>query len=105
MPRSIPPPPAVYVIDPANPPLPTAMNLPFHVAAGNHTSILMSEPAAGLSVAATRQNGGRSIRLAFGVPVTPGGTNVPATVTRAMVTVVYGSVSEPRRLQASEVIV
>ena len=45
---------------PFQPPLPTARNLPFQPDAGSQTSILMSESAVGLSVAATRQNAGRS---------------------------------------------
>jgi hypothetical protein len=53
---------------PAQPPLPTAWNLPFHAVsaaaapsargAGSQTSILMSESLVGVSVAATRQNAG-----------------------------------------------
>jgi hypothetical protein len=39
--------------------LPTAWNLPFHVAlSGSHTSILMSESFDGVNVAATLQNAG-----------------------------------------------
>ena len=49
---------------PFQPPLPIAWNLPFQPAAGSHTSILMSESADGLSVAATRQNAGRSVNCA-----------------------------------------
>ena len=45
--------------EPAQPPLPTAWNLPFQSAAGSQTSTLMSESLVGLSVAATRQNSGR----------------------------------------------
>ncbi len=45
---------------PAKPPLPGTTNLPFQAAAGIQSSILMSESLDGLSVAATRQNAGRS---------------------------------------------
>jgi hypothetical protein len=44
---------------PLQPPLPVAWNLPFQPDAGNQTSILMSDSADGLRVAATRQNAGR----------------------------------------------
>src|SRR5688500_2596924 len=49
---------------PFHPPLPTACSLPFQPAIGNHTSILMSDSFAGASVAATRQNAGRSASAA-----------------------------------------
>jgi hypothetical protein len=45
---------AGYGIAPLNPPLPTAMNLPFQPAVGSQTSILMSESRLGFNVAATR---------------------------------------------------
>src|SRR5262249_31018591 len=70
----------------AQPPFPTAWNLPFQPFAGIHTSIVMSESALGVSVAATRQNDGR---FAYGfVPPPPrrplsGGTNVPGATTSA----------------------
>jgi hypothetical protein len=43
---------------PAQPPLPTAWNVPFHPDIGIHTSTLMSESVLGASVAVTRQNSG-----------------------------------------------
>src|ERR1700722_4670592 len=46
-------------MEPPQPPLPTARNLPFHPVTGSHTSIPISESLVGLSVAATRQKGGR----------------------------------------------
>src|ERR1700721_220631 len=46
-------------MEPPQPPLPTARNLPFHPATGSHTSIPISESLVGLSIAATRQKGGR----------------------------------------------
>src|SRR5262250_2984707 len=50
---------AGYAIVPAHPPLPTAWNLPFHIAlSGSQTSILMSESLDGVNVAATLQNAG-----------------------------------------------
>src|SRR6266704_6627439 len=42
-------------IDPANPPFPTAMNLPFQFSAGIQSSTLMLESAEGLSTIVTRQ--------------------------------------------------
>ena len=46
-------------IVPAHPPLPTARNLPFQFSAGNQISIWMCESGDGVSVAATRHNGGQ----------------------------------------------
>src|SRR5262245_11688400 len=69
---------------PAQPPFPTAWNLPFQPFAGSHTSILMSESVVGVSVAATRQNDGR---VAYGfAPPAPrrppsGGANAPGATT------------------------
>src|SRR3954468_22453438 len=71
---------------PAQPPFPTAWNLPFQPFVGSHTSILMSESVLGVSVAATRQNDGR---FAYGLAPPPprrppsGGTNVPGATTSA----------------------
>src|SRR5262249_27476354 len=53
---------------PAQPPLPTAWNLPFQPFAGSHTSILISQSDEGLSVAATPQKSGRALE---GVPPLP----------------------------------
>src|ERR1700676_5172648 len=52
---------SAYEMDPAQPPLPTAMNLPFQPDAGIQTSTLMSESVEGFMLAATRQNAGRSL--------------------------------------------
>src|SRR5207245_311256 len=81
------------------PPLPTPWNFPFHAAAGIQTSILMSESADGIRVAATRQKAGRlSNRGAFAgcAVVTPGSANCPAATSCADVIVVFGSVSFAR---------
>src|SRR5688572_2922907 len=52
-------------MDPANPPLPTPMNLPFHASAGgSHNSMLISESDEGVSTSCTRQCAG--IRAAAG---------------------------------------
>src|SRR5579862_3862897 len=84
---------------PAQPPLPTAWNLPFQPLVGSQTSTLISESLVGLMVAATRQNSGRSpkgfvpSRLAcpsFGTESWPAGT------TRAIVMVVSGNASDAR---------
>src|SRR5688572_27043422 len=71
---------------PFHPPLPTAWNLPFQPAAGSHTSILMSDSFVGVSVAATRQNAGRSAK-ALAPPRPPGWVNAPAATGCAIVTV------------------
>src|SRR5437764_533242 len=85
---------------PANPPLPTPRNRPFHAFNGIHTSILISESLVGVSVAATRQNGGRFIN---GWEA-PGGTSDPAVTGVAMVIRVCGtfsSVSDSQRTVAA----
>src|SRR2546426_1019575 len=70
---------------------------PFQYDSGNHTSILMSEPAEGFTVAATRQKltellNARSEALR---PIC-GRENAPAAITCASVMVVSGSVNEDR---------
>src|SRR5687767_5263314 len=88
---------------PFQPPLPVAWNLPFQPAAGSQTSILMSESADGLSVAATRQNAGRSVNcappprpVAAAPPPRPpaGGVNAPAGTSCAIVIVASVSFRE-----------
>src|SRR5262245_12624762 len=84
-------------IAPLNPPLPTAMNFPFHPDAGIQTSILMSESLDGVSRAATRQNAGRRFRISAlngpGAPGCAGGCgNCPAATACAIVIVVFGRV-------------
>ena len=82
---------------PFQPPLPTAWNFPFQPVAGSQTSILMSESLEGLSVAATRQNAGRSANCAPPPPRPPaGGVNAPAATGCAIVMVASGSLSELR---------
>src|SRR5215469_6021443 len=84
---------------PAQPPLPTAWNLPFHPLAGSHTSTLMSESLLGVSVIATRQNAGRSVNEAPRVPWAPSATgseNAPAATRCAVVTVASFNVSRAR---------
>src|SRR4029434_1029704 len=87
---------AVSLIAPAQPPLPTAWNLPFHPLAGSQTSTLISESLEGLSVAATRQNAGRFLNaflLVALLSVAVGGANSPAATSPAEVTVASFSVS------------
>src|SRR6187399_1422349 len=93
---------------PFQPPLPTIRNLPFHAVlpgapaargAGSHTSILMSESAVGLSVAATRQNAGRSANAL--PPRPPGCENAPAATASAAVIVALGSASDARLSQVA----
>src|SRR4051812_7298891 len=83
---------ASYTIDPPHAPFPTCRYLPFHTESGSHTSDLMSESADGLSVSATRQNGGR---LATAGPVA--GVKRPPATTLAVVTEVLGSLSDSAR--------
>src|SRR6185436_8915134 len=85
---------------PAQPPLPTACSLPFHpppppATAGSQISILMSESLDGVSVAATRQNAGRSAN-GFAPRPRAGGVNAPAATVWADVIVVFGSLSDER---------
>src|SRR5258708_38322278 len=90
---------------PDHPPFPTARNLPFQSVAGSHTSILMSESLDGASVAATRQNGGRSAYARALPPAAPapgaaGGTKPPAATNAAAVMDVLGSFSSRSRSHA-----
>src|SRR5881409_926678 len=80
---------------PAQPPLPTAWNLPFHAWAGSQTSILMSESDEGVSVAATRQKVGSWLNCGTAGPV-PGRVNPPAGTVWAKVIEVFGSVRDDR---------
>src|SRR5262245_27738821 len=76
---------------PAQPPLPTAWNLPFHApAAGSQTSILMSESEEGLSVAVTRQNAGNRLNCCAAPGPVPGRLNAPAGAIWANVIDVFG---------------
>src|SRR5688572_20553896 len=70
---------------PFQPPLPTAWNLPFQPDAGSHSSILMSDSLVGVSVAATRQNAGRSAN-GLAPPRPPGWVKAPAPTGWAIVT-------------------
>src|SRR5438094_7793152 len=88
---------------PDQPPLPTPRNFLFQSAAGIQTSILMSESADGVSVAATRQNAGRlanGVALAGGAAFAPGGVNCPAATSCADAIVVFGSASFARASHA-----
>src|SRR5437764_11240146 len=78
-------------MEPVNAPFPTAWNLPFQLAAGIQTSILMSDSGAGLSVAAIRQNAGRLLAACRAPALLPGGTNAPASTEAASVIVAFGS--------------
>src|SRR5438874_11866653 len=76
---------------PDQPPLPTPINLPFHVSAGIQTSILISESETGRMVAATRQNAG-SCRNAVCCPgLRLGSVKAPAATASALVMVVAGN--------------
>src|SRR5262249_12586900 len=84
-----------YEMEPAHPPLPMPMNLPFHPEIGIQSSMWISETGDGFSVAATRQHC-RRFRMPPGGGGPParspaaGGTTPPLTVC-AMVIVVPGS--------------
>jgi hypothetical protein len=77
--------------------LPTDCSFPFHplpgLASGSQTSILISESATGVSVAATRQNAGR-FRKDWGclpLGAGKGEVNAPAATVSAVVMVVFFS--------------
>src|SRR5919198_5184914 len=80
---------------PAQPPLPTAWNLPFHAWAGSQTSILMSESEEGVSVAATRQKAGNLLNCGTAGPVS-GRLNPPAGTIWAKVIEVFGSAKDDK---------
>src|SRR5262245_50982200 len=82
------------MMNPANPPLPTPWNLPFQLASGIHTSILMSESRDGLNVAATRQKAGNCLKAAVAcTPPRPGAgaENTPAATDWVSVIVAFGN--------------
>src|SRR5207302_2012671 len=79
----------------AQPPLPTAWNLPFHAWAGSQTSILMSESDEGVSVAATRQKVGSWLNCGTAGPVS-GRVNAPAATVLAKVIEVFGSARDDK---------
>src|ERR1700722_2448613 len=93
---------APYAIVPVNAPLPTAWNLPFQFADGIHNSILISESLDGFSVAVTRQNAGRAVRVCAAArarvapSATAGGANARASTVRASVIVALGSVNDAK---------
>src|SRR6185436_5902197 len=86
---------------PLNAPFPTAWSLPFQLAAGSQTSILMSESLDGFNVAATRQNAGRVLAASppRPPPRAPGWVKPPAGTACARVMVVFGSVNDARPSQ------
>src|SRR5580765_2384882 len=77
---------AGYEMLPAHAPLPTASSFPFQPDAGSQTSILMSESAEGVSVAATRQKDGRLAKTFAPRPPRPGAVNAPGATICASVT-------------------
>src|SRR5262245_11779690 len=81
---------------PAQPPLPTAWNFPFHPTAGSQTSILMSESDDGASVAATRQNAGRRLNCCAAAAPIPGRVKPPAGTIWAKVIEVSGGAREDK---------
>src|SRR5262245_47102082 len=86
---------------PAQPPLPTAWNFPFHPRAGSQTSTLMSESDDGLSVAATRQKAGRPLNCCTAVGPIPGRAKPPAGTTCANVIEVSGSARDDKLSHAA----
>src|SRR5262245_45031607 len=96
---------AGYEITPAHPPPPTAWNLLFQPDTGSQTSTLMSESAAGVSAAVTRQKAGTvaygfATALARPAPPAgasarpPGATNAPCSTVRADVIEACGNASD-----------
>src|SRR5262245_31609216 len=81
---------------PAQPPLPTAWNFPFHPVAGSQTSILMSESDDGVSVAATRQKAGRRLNCCTAAGAIPGRVKPPAGTIWARVIAVSGSARDDK---------
>src|SRR5205809_4693056 len=81
---------------PAQPPLPTAWNFPFHPRTGSQTSILMSESGEGVSVAATRQKPGRALSCSTAAGPGPGRVKPPAGTIRAKVIEVSGSARDDK---------
>src|SRR5713226_1893180 len=79
---------------PWNPPPPVPRNRPFHVVSGNHTSILIEESEAGVSVAVTRQNAGSPVSVVGGLD--PGITKAPVVLSTADVIVVCSRASDCR---------
>ncbi len=67
-------------------------NLPFQFD-GSHTSTLISESLEGVSVSATRQNAGRSLKFGAG-PRPAGATKSPAPTEAASVTVAFVSFND-----------
>src|SRR5207244_1139295 len=87
---------------PFQPPFPTASNFPFQFEAGIHSSILISESGEGLSVAAIRQNAGRSPNAAPPPrPPPPAGAKAPAATACTDVIVVSGNLSAARPAQGA----
>src|SRR5690349_16500491 len=88
---------------PAHAPLPTDCKFPFHPFSGSQTSILISESAAGVIVAATRQNAGR-LRKDWGcfpLGAGRGDVNVPAATVSAIVMAVFFSLRAVRLSQVA----
>src|SRR5262245_57675449 len=92
-------------MEPPNPPLPTARNLPFQSAAGIQSSALMFESLEGLSTSFTRQCAGIGCAAAprpaagaagagAGAPARPGCTNGPAATDSALTIVTLGIVTD-----------
>src|SRR5947199_3332232 len=86
---------------PLHPPFPAAWNAPFQPDAGIQTSILISESAEGLMVAATRHNAGSvpSAVARAGGGVDAGSVSLPASTASAVVIVVFGSLNDCRASQ------
>src|SRR5688572_14238820 len=72
---------------PAQPPLPTPANFPFHLSSGSQTSKRICDSGVGAMTPATRQKGGR-LPMTF---VDPAGVNDPVLIASAVVIVVFGS--------------
>src|SRR5262245_50434692 len=86
---------------PWNPPPPVPRNRPFQVVSGSHTSILIWESEVGVSVAVTRQNGGKGAIVCGGLEF--GTTNTPLVLSVAELIVVCSSCSDCRLVQGEAI--
>src|SRR5262245_55980068 len=87
---------------PAQPPFPTASNLPFQVVDGSQTSTLISESELGVRVAETRQKPGRS-EICWLFPLAPGTvTGLPAWTDTADVICVLRSFKDDKLSQLAD---
>src|SRR5579863_7284939 len=78
-------------MSPWKPPPPVPRKRPFQLVSGSHASIWICESEVGVSVAVTRQNGGKPV-----IAVEPGGVNEPPVMSVADVIVVCSKLRDCR---------